>query len=135
MRSTLVSFDSNFFRIRLVNCYMSSKMDVAGPSHEIHADTRTLEPLSCPLCFLSYGGFSHIYTNNLKSLVSYAQNHGLLLREKVCPECKSVYCLDLQKKKDFVVTNLCLAAISDANGVISLQAYSRGPGLSTLILI
>ena len=73
--------------------------DVAGPSHEIPADTHTPEPLSCPHCFLSYGNFSHIYTDNLKGLVKYAQTPGLILSEKVCPECKSVFHLDLQVSK------------------------------------
>ena len=40
-----------------------------------------------------------------KGLVSNAQTHGLLLSEKVCPECKSVCRIDLQKK-DFVVTSV-----------------------------
>ena len=125
---TLGSFDSNLFPASLVNRYISSVMDVAGPSRKIPAATSTLEPLSCPHCFLSYSDFCHIYTDNFKWLVSYAQTHGLLLSEKVCV---ALIC----RKKDFVVTNLCLAAISDGKGVISFQAFSRGPGLSTLIWI
>ena len=98
MGSKLASFDNNFFQARLVNHYISLTMDVAGTSLEISADTSTPEPLSCPHCFLSYGEFSHFYTDDFKGLVSYVQTHGLLLSEKVCPECKSVCRIDLQKK-------------------------------------
>ena len=75
-------------------------MDVAGPSREIPADTSTTEPFELPSPFfkLPYGEFSHIYTDNFKGLLSYAQTHGLLLSEKVCPQCKSVCRIDLQKK-------------------------------------
>ena len=95
---TVGHFDSNFFPASLVNRYISSVMEVAGPSREIPAATSTPEPLSCPHCFLTYGDFCHTYTDNLKGLVSYPQTHGLLLSEKVCPECNSVSRIDLQKK-------------------------------------
>ena len=96
-------------------------MDVTGPSHEIPAETCTPEPLSCPHCLLSYGDFSHIYTDNLKGLVLYVQTHGLFLGEKVCPECKCVALIC--RKKDFVVF---IEVILGTGGVGGKASHLKG---------
>ena len=44
-------------------------------------------PVSCVNCYLNYGDFCAVYSQQIEKLVGLAQNHGLILKEKTCPTC------------------------------------------------
>ena len=71
LQSTLASFDRNFFQACLVNHYVSSTMDVAGPSQEIPVDMHTHWNHRAALTvFWATGTFRTFTLDNQKGLAS-----------------------------------------------------------------
>ena len=78
--------------------FRSLRMDVPGPSRQTPPENPPSEVLSCENCFLSYGDFCVAYTQHFDKLVLFSQNHGLILKEKLCPTCNNICTLDLVRK-------------------------------------
>ena len=47
--------------------------------------------------YVSYGEFCYIYTNSIQKLIILCQNHGVILKEKLCPTCGEQCRIDWNK--------------------------------------